>query len=128
MNANIRCYSSSLWPHSSSLTISILVPRQKCTTERIYTAQHSHIHILKLIYIQKPYRLLSFFTINIVYVYLGPANLYSIIIIISFHLFIYILYSTSNTSQHTVLTLCNATVLLLLLLNSSDMHCVCKIG
>lgn len=43
------------------------------------------------------------FTINIVYVYLGPANLYSIIIIISFHLFIYILYyiQLAEQSAHT---------------------------
>lgn len=42
------------------------------------------------------YPVLSFSPSTIVYVYLGPANLYSIIIIISFHLY-FLLHSTWNT-------------------------------
>lgn len=54
---------------------------------------HSNYSILTL-YWYEAYivSLLSFSPSTIVYVYLGPANLYSIIIIISFHLFIYIFY------------------------------------
>lgn len=41
---------------------------------------------------------------SIVYVYLGPTNLYSIIIIISFHLFIYILYILHQTLHSTLIS------------------------